>query len=363
VARTASPWYWEARNAWYVIKDGRRQFLGDHPADAAPPRKKRGKWVVPPAIRDSFHDLMSAKAAVPATAPAIVPDGLSVAEVFDKFLGWCENNRSARSYEWYRNHIQDFTNSLPDPAGMPVATLKPYHLVEWADRHPTWGDSHRRGALIAVQRPFNWAAKLGYIDTSPVWRRVDKPEVKRRENPVTPADFAAILGRVKDQPFRDLLTFAWETGCRPQEARHIEARHVHQDRSRVEIPPAEAKGRKRRRIIFLSPAAAEIVTRLAAAHPAGKLFRNVDGNPWTVDSVGCRFGRLKAKLGRRFSAYDLRHGFVDRKLAEGLDLLTIAGLLGHKDGTMLVKHYEHRSRDHTHLLSAVNRQAAGPSGA
>jgi len=286
-----------------------------------------------------------------------------VAEILDKYLDWCQKHRSARTFEWYRNHIQDFTDSLIGPDKMPATALKPFHLVEWADRHPTWGDSHRRGALIAVQRPFNWASKLGYIDTSPVWRRVEKPEVKRRENPITPADFAALLGYVKDQPFLDLLSFSWESGCRPQEARHIEARHVHLDLDRIEIPSAEAKGKKRRRIIFLSPVARNIIARLMAAHQDGKLFRNVDGNPWTVDAVNCRFGRLRGKLGRRFSAYDVRHGFVDRKLSEGFDVLTIAGLLGHKDASMLVKHYEHRSRDHAHLLNAVSHSAAAPSSA
>jgi integrase/recombinase XerC len=360
VARAANPWFWDDRNAWYVVKDGRRHHLGDHPTDAPPPRKKKGKWVVPPAIRDRYHELMSAKPARVKPAPVT---GLSVAEVFEKFLDWCQRHRSARSFEWYRTHIQDFTDFLSDPAGMPVTAVKPFHLIEWADSHATWGDSHRRGALIAVQRPFNWAAKLGYIDASPVWRRVEKPEVKRRENPMTPDDFSALLGQVKDQPFRDLIAFLWETGCRPQEARHIEARHVHLSLNRIEIPAAEAKGKKRRRIIFLSAAAAAIVTRVAAANPEGKLFRNVDGNPWTVDAVNCRFGRLKAKLGRRFAAYDLRHGFVDRKLDEGVDLLTIAGLLGHRDASMLIKHYEHRSRDHSHLLNAVHRPAAESSGA
>jgi integrase len=131
----------------------------------------------------------------------------------------------------------------------------------------------------------------------------------------------------------------------------------------VEIPAAEAKGKKRVRVIFLSPAATEILRRLVAARPEGNLFRNVDGNPWTVDAVNCRFGRLKAKLGRRFAAYDLRHGFADRKLAEGLDVLTVAGLLGHKDGSMLFRHYEHRTRDRRHLREAVNPKPPAPSGA
>jgi integrase len=211
--------------------------------------------------------------------------------------------------------------------------------------------------MVAVLRPFNWAAKLGFVPANPL-SGVELPAARRRESRLAPADFVALLGYVKDQPFRNLLTFAWETGCRPQEARHVEARHVRLDLQRVEIPPAEAKGRKRWRVIYLSKAAAEIVARLVAAHPEGKLFRNVDGNPWTVHAVNCRFGRLKAKVGRRFAAYDLRHAFATRKLKEGVDTITLAGLLGHTDPTMLCKHYEHVTADARHLLDAVNRPGA-----
>ncbi len=52
--------------------------------------------------------------------------------------------------------------------------------------------------------------------------------------------------------------------------------------------------------------------------------------------------------------YDLRHCFATRKLKEGHDPITVATLLGHKDATMLCKHYEELSRDSEHLLKAVN---------
>ena len=53
--------------------------------------------------------------------------------------------------------------SLTKPAEMPIADLKPYHVVQWADRHTSWGANYRRGAIVAIQRPMNWAVKLGYI--------------------------------------------------------------------------------------------------------------------------------------------------------------------------------------------------------
>src|SRR5205823_14972003 len=72
MARTASPWFLEERNAWYVIKDGKRHLLGEHTADAPKPRRKKNRWVVPPTILDRYHELMAAKPeAPPAPKPTI----------------------------------------------------------------------------------------------------------------------------------------------------------------------------------------------------------------------------------------------------------------------------------------------------
>jgi integrase len=355
MARKPSPWYWPERNGWFTILNGQRQPLGNHPDDAPPPVKRKGKWVIPPTIEYAFHKLL----VTPSTAPPTVEKatekatGLTVAEVYEKYLDWCLKHRSARSYEWYKKHIQLFLDFLPDPAMMPATTLRPFHIVEHLDKRPTWGPNQRRGAIVATTRPFNWSAKLGYIDVSPV-RGIEKPQAKKRDSRLKPEEFTALIALVKPKdPFHDLLCFAWESGCRPQEARHIEARHVRLEHHRIEIPATEAKGKRRWRVIYLSPEAEAIVVRLMQKHPTGKLFRNVDGNDWKVDAVGCRFGRLKAKLGTRFAAYDLRHAFATRKLKEGFDPITVASLLGHKDAAMLCKHYEGVSDDGEHLLNAL----------
>ena len=93
--------------------------------------------------------------------------------------------------------------------------------------------------------------------------------------------YEAILTAASDQQFRDLLTVAWETGARPQEAVKIEKRHLDLSHGRAVFPEKESEGKKKKRVIHFSPAAVEIVTRLAAAHPAGPLFLNADGNAGT----------------------------------------------------------------------------------
>src|SRR6516165_8575375 len=99
MARTPLPWYWPERKGWYTILNGKRQPLGPHPSDLPPPQKRKGKWVAPAAITQAFHALLAEPGGATKTAtnprPQNVPtpDGLSVAEVLDRYLDWCQKHR------------------------------------------------------------------------------------------------------------------------------------------------------------------------------------------------------------------------------------------------------------------------------
>lgn len=359
MARTAHPWFWEERNGWYVNRNGRRHFLGDQPKDAPAPRKTKGKWNAPEAIRTAFHTLMAAPPEQERRADSVpdsVPGELSVSELFDKYLDWCQRHREKRTYDGYVWHLQRFLDHLGDRAVAPALTLRPFHVVEWLDARPDWGPTYRRHAIGAVQRAYNWAEELGHIESNPV-RKIKKPMAARREKYVRPEDWAKIRDCYQPgDPFRAFLEFCWETGCRPQEARHIEPRHVHLDKAVVAIPPEEAKGRKKWRVIRLEGRGLEIVReRLPGAE--GKLFSNRDGAAWTSYALNCRFHRLKEKVGERFSPYSFRHGFTQRLLVRGVDHLTVAALLGHSDGTMVAKVYSHMDQADGHLREALKKGA------
>src|SRR5262245_48522591 len=284
MAKKPSPWYWEARDGWYITRQGQHVHLGKQPADTPPPNKRNGKWVVPDPIMTAFYAAMSAKAEPNSSncrdrreEGAVGP---TAAEIFEKYLAWCQKPREARTYDWYRDHIQGFINFSPEAARFPASDLKPFHVIEWCDSQADWSPAYRRGAIVAIQRPFNWAAELGYIAASPI-KKIAKPQPQRRDNPIAPEDFAVLLAYYPEgDPFRDLLLFAWHSGCRPQEARHIEARHVHLKAECIIIPKEEAKGKQRPRVIHLHGQALDIIARLLAEHPEGKLFRNEDGVPW-----------------------------------------------------------------------------------
>lgn len=59
--------------------------------------------------------------------------------------------------------------------------------------------------------------------------------------------------------------------------------------------------------------------------------------------------RLSKMIGKRLALYDARHGFGMRKLSQGHDHLSVAELMGHRDGTMLAKVYGHMDRNVDHL--------------
>lgn len=414
MAPTPSPWYWPKRNGWYTILDGQRYRLGDHPADAPPPQKRKGRWVAPTHVSQAFHALL---AAPPEEKTTLNPDaqslGPTVAEVLDKYLDWCQKHRSQRTYDWYRDFIQGFINTLRDPTQMAVTNLKPFHVIEWVDGHLEWCATSRRSAIIAIQRPFNWAEELGYIASNPI-KRIKKPQAQRRDTPITPDDFQLLLSRFPEgDPFRDLLLFTWHSGCRPQEARHIEPRHVQLENQLIVLPTDEAKGKRRPRVIYLVGVALEIVTRLRADRAEGKLFRNAQGRPWTRYAIACRFDRLSLALGaralqeegveveplprfnpkaftdpaelvsarkahqqklrerrkqiaklargkgRRFAAYDLRHGFCQRMLESGANHLVVAELMGHSTGRMVAETYSHMNRATAHLKETLKKADEG----
>jgi integrase len=290
---------------------------------------------------------------------------------------------------------------------MTVEQLLPGHVYAWVDSQAGWKTS-RRGAIVAVQRAFNWAAKTGKLRSlggrSPL-AGMEKPAQGRRELVVSREQFDEALAPVKDQEFRDLLTASWETGARPNELYTVEASFLDADNARWIFPIRQSKGRKIQRVIYLTDAALEIARRLSARHRSGPLFRNTDGLAWNMSSVKCRFQNLRVALGRkkmehlglippkiprlkaaeradpdrrkaherrvlerrrqitqlarqygpRYNLYAFRHSFVTEALVQGLDAVTVSILVGHRDTTMISRHYAHLTDRHDHLREAAKR--------
>jgi integrase len=180
-------------------------------------------------------------------------------------------------------------------------------FTEWLEKYD-WSDSTKAGAAQTVRTAFRWLRREGHIATNPV-AEAKGPSKKGRETILSDAEFAAVLEHSRPD-FQKLLEFLRNSGCRPQEAVIIEARHVDLANRRIVLPPSKAKGKKHPRVIYLNDRALEITAEALRKHPEGRLFRTKTGKPWDRNKVRCRFRRLRAKVGSSYCAYHLRHTFA-----------------------------------------------------
>lgn len=320
----SEPWFREFDGWWYcyVRTNGQRKQV----------RLAKGREGRAEAF-ERWHKLCAA----PQTSAARVSTD-SVPALLDQFLEHCQRNRSRGTYAIYAHHLTGFCRHIGPR--MTVGELRPLHVSQWIDRS-TWSDSTKAGAVQTVRTAFLWLTREGYISTNPV-AGVKGPSKRPREVILTAEQYAAVLKH--SQPdFCRLLEFLRATGCRPQEARAIEARHVELSQRRVVFPPSESKGKRHPRVIYLSNAAFDIVADLCRQHPHGVLFRTAKGEPWNRNMIRCRFARLGKKLGTTFCAYHLRHTFATNAL-QRLDPITVATLMGHADASTLARNYQHLAK-------------------
>jgi integrase len=295
--------------------------------------------------------------------PAPLPRA-TVAAVCDLFLDWCHRHSAPRTYQWYRDFLQDFCAHC---GKMPVTDLKPFHVTRWLDRHAGWR-SARRCAVVAVKRALNWAADEGLIEANPV-KKLRKPPAAARSRLLTAGERRQIADAYPEgDPFRDFLVALQETGARPGEVAAVTSAHVdlaagtwtfakHKTAKRTKVPLP--------RVVILTPAMIDLTRRLLGQVPPGTpLFRNKKGKPWDRNAIRCRFRRIRAKLGLGgdLVAYLYRHSFVTDALENGVGLAQVAELVGHTTTEMIMRHYEHLRERREHLRTAAIK-ATRPPGA
>ncbi len=354
------PYFLSSRKIWKVQIKGKQTNLG---ADRDEAFRK-------------YHELMARSVELPTR---------SIVGVVDRYLEWCQEHRATETYEWYRWRLQLFCEFIGSQ--LTVGQLRHFHVDDWLKQRPDWSSGTKHGMARAVMRALRWAKRKGHIEINPL-AHYEKPRPGKRTVVISPATFSEVVAIAGCRQFQDLLVFTWETAARPQESLAAEARHVDLSQARLFFPPEESKGEEWPRVCYLTEKALGIVRRLMHQHPFGPLFRNSDGKPWTTDAVNCGFQRVQLRLGMRrlremqvvpkrsspeqrklllkqarklspkFCLYHLRHSWLDRALKSGVDALTCAILMGHRDPSTLAKVYQHLSQSPEYLQNAA-RKATG----
>ena len=257
-----------------------------------------------------------------------------------------------------------------------------------------------RGLLKAALRDGHVKPPLPFDGLS--WQRVDQ---KAREL-YTPAEIDLLCDVARQaskngQSFTDYIRFVQYSGARRNEALRVRWQDVDLDRGHVTIgAEGDAKNREARHVdlnptlethlkemrtrrqpdsrwLFPSPQRGDDDTasktyveslRLArqatgcVCHKCGRATVGQDvircGNCGS-DDVEKKERLLSAKL-QKFGFHDLRHHFISYSIMSGVDFMTIARWVGHKDGGVLIgKVYGHLADEHRKAQAA--RLTFGPA--
>ncbi len=330
--RPAKPYFRKQTQSWYCSFSGKQFSLG---------KDKQLAF-------QKFHELM-------ANQEEREQNRFSLYELSQAYLDWCQSNRSPGTYKMHRYFLKTFIESVGKR--LQASQLKVYHVTKWHEGLGISTTSQNDGVGV-IQRLMNWAVEQNYISRNPILG-MKKPRRTNRDICYTAEQWSQIREHAQEDLLL-LLDFLYSTGCRPQEARSIETRHVHNDL--VIFPADESKGKREPRVIYLVPQAKAIIDQLKAKYTEGPLFRNSRNVPWTKDALVHRLARISKKVGFRVIAYGARHSWATEALMNGgVDPISVAHLMGHRDTTMVARVYSHLAKNPDFLRQQAMK-AVGGSG-
>jgi integrase len=197
----------------------------------------------------------------------------------------------------------------------------------------------------------------GYLRELPRMKMLDEPPPPKRTL-VTPTEFDRLIEAARtacekngDQ-LADYLRFLAFSGAREQEALRIKWSDVDLERERVTIgADGLSKNREVRTVEFNSQLGSLLRYMYARRAPdCSWLFPSPQRGPRDEHAKSFRESLKIARKAARLDwigFHDLRHYFCSVCVMAGIDFMTIAAWLGHKDGGILVgKVYGHLLDEH-----------------
>lgn len=333
MSRAAKPWF-RAGRGWYGRMNGKSVPLGvSDPADEL-------------AAIAAFRQLLAKARESQDSAPPW-------AERVEAFLAAkAARGLSDKTLADYRKHLDRW---LAHFGTLPAADLfSPARTggltsprTEASAHVKTWGENTRRNYLAAVETFLRWCGHAVSLD---------KPG---RESAgaaaVIPEDvYWQAVGSARGD-LRPLLVYLWNTGCRPSEATRLVAADVDWGAGTITMRKHKTRrgSKGKPRIVYLSPAALDVLQQQRTAHPSGLMFPNRRGTAWTAPALTQAVWRVSERIGHRVTAYGCRHSYATRALAKGLPDTHVAALLGHGSTRMIHAHYSHISQQAQLLKEAA----------
>jgi integrase len=211
--------------------------------------------------------------------------------------------------------------------------------------------------VIRLRNVLKSAIDDGYIRELPKIKMLDEPPPPTRDL-VRPAEFDGLIDAARNacekngEQLVDYLRFLAFSGAREKEALRIKWADVDLDRERVTIGADRLTKNWESRTVEFNPQLGALLREMHTRRAPDCSWLFPSPQRGRCDEHAKSF-RESLKIARKAAGlewigfHDLRHYFCSVCVMAGIDFMTIAAWLGHKDGGILVgKVYEHLLDEH-----------------
>jgi integrase len=242
-----------------------------------------------------------------------------------------------------------------------VKSVLPIHLEEFLRGNPSWKSADTLAEVTkTVKVAFSWGHKMGITHPSPFTGKVSYGFQNSRR-PINDQKFKTLIESctAKQQRLREVLTFCYRTGARPCEVRSMRWADLDLEQGTVtlrEHKTAKLQRQKKDRVVYLDTQVIEMLIAIRQRDGDREyIFTSHRGRPYQRNSLAQNLKRLrrKAKLPEDCTLYGSRHAFATRAILNGCDVITLAELIGHAQGSRITAHYVHVAGENQHLRRAL----------
>lgn len=237
------------------------------------------------------------------------------------------------------------------------------YLAERQEEGRTPGTINRE--LCCLKNMLRKAGDWGYLKSNPAWG------VKQRREELPAFEFLSEeeIGRRLEHctpHLKTFITLAIYTGMRRGELFRLEWRDASFDKGEKGMITVRDTKNYETRYVPMN----DIVREVLQKHPKrivdGKVCPLVlsrpDGSPFKWPEGGFRGSLRRASIERHIRFHDLRHTFASHLVMKGIDLRSVAQLLGHRDIKITMR-YAHLAPDHLQAaVDVLTRQTAQRQG-
>ncbi len=349
----------------YKRKSGRYAVLVDLESSASGLRRRKSKG--------TYRTRKEAEAAERKALEArdrgcdLSPQTVTVQELLEKYAERCRNKALAtKTLERYEELAK--CHLLPVIGGHTLARLKPTHVASVYAKAAEKGLSPKsvRHVHSLLHAALEWAVEqnLCFRNVADV-AKGDLPKAQRSPAKALTEDEARrLLDAAVETPWHAFLTLAFCTGARRAELAALRWSNVDLERGTIAISESvvrtkaglEFKGTKTGAVrsvplnglaiaALRSHRAAQNAERLQRGegyNTRGLVFADPFGKPWNPGSISNAFDRLArdAKLSTT-RLHDVRHSAATWLLQSGVDVRTVAAVLGHSTPVTTLNTYAH----------------------